>query len=136
MNVVGPAVVTEPDFSRELPRTRECARLAREFLQDSVPNSPALDSLELIASELVTNAFTHGVGDMTIALAGVGQSEFRLCVTNGYDLSAEKPNLTLACDSNKLAERGRGLQIVEAMSSAWGWDILDSRLIVWANVAV
>ena len=135
MNVVGLVVVTEPDFSRELPRTRECARLAREFLEDSIPNSPALDSLGLIASELVTNAFTHGVGDMSIALASVGSSEFRLCVINDYDLSAEEPNLSLAFTSNKLAERGRGLQIVEAMSSAWGWDILDSRLVVWANVA-
>ncbi len=128
-------MVTGPNFSRELPRTHECARLAREFLEDSIPNSPALDSLRLIASEFVTNAFKHGVGAIEISLTIGTPSELMLCVSSGYDLSAGPPNLALERDSKELAERGRGLQIVNALSSKWGWEISDSTLLVWAEAA-
>ncbi len=127
--------MTEPNYSRELPRTRECARLAREFLQESVPNSPALDSLGLIASELVTNAFLHGVGPIEISLTLGSASGAELRVSSGYDLSAGEPNLIVQRDSKKLAERGRGLQIVNGLCSRWGWETKGSTLIVWAEVA-
>ncbi len=127
--------MTEPNLSRELPRTRECARLAREFLQESVPNSPALDSLGLIASELVTNAFLHGVGPIEISLTLGSASGAELRVSSGYDLSAGEPNLIVQRDSKKLTERGRGLQIVNRLCSRWGWETKGSTLIVWAEVA-
>jgi anti-sigma regulatory factor (Ser/Thr protein kinase) len=127
--------VTEPNFARELPRTSQCARLAREFLQDSVPHSAALDSLELIASELVTNAFKHGVGDMYISLATATGSDLRLQVNSDFDASAGQPNLDAVTAVDPLNETGRGLHIVNALSSAWGWEVLGSTLFVWAEIA-
>ena len=139
MNVVGLAAVTEPSFTREIARTPECARVAREFLEQSIPDSPLLDSTLLIASELVTNAFQHGTGAITITLkinqlATDGESSVRLSVTNGFDPVAGEPNLTTEVNPGQLVERGRGLPIVDALSSRWGWEISHSQLEVWSSV--
>lgn len=139
MNVAGLAAVTGPSFTREIARTPECARLAREFLEESVPDSPFLDSTLLIASELVTNAFQHGTGAITITLiidplTTDGQSSVRLSVTNSFDPAAGEPNLTAQEKPGQLVERGRGLPIVDALSSQWSWEISRSQLEVWASV--
>ncbi len=139
MNVAGLAAVTEPSFTREIARTPECARLAREFLEQSIPDSPLLDSTLLIASELVTNAFVHGIGAITITLtinllAKDGESNVRLSVTSGFDPAAGQPDLTAEEIPGQLVERGRGLPIVDALSSQWGWEISHSQLEVWASV--
>ncbi len=134
MNVVGLAAVTELSFTREIARTPECARVAREFLEQSIPDSPLLDSARLIASELVTNAFQHGIGAITITLSTEGESNVRLSVTNGFDPALGEPNLTSSVKPGQLVERGRGLPIVEALSSQWGWEISPSQLEVWASV--
>ena len=134
MNVVGLAAVTAPSFTREIARTPECARLAREFLEQAIPDSPLLDSTLLIASELVTNAFQHGIGAITITLSTESESSVRLSVTNGIDPEAGEPNLTSNVKPDQLVERGRGLPIVEALSSQWGWEVSHSQLEVWASV--
>jgi anti-sigma regulatory factor (Ser/Thr protein kinase) len=139
VNVAGLAAVTEPSFTREIAHTPECARLAREFLEQSIPDSPLLDSTRLIASELVTNAFQHGTGAITLTLtinplATDPESDVRLSVTNDFDPVAGEPNLTTEMNPGQLVERGRGLPIVEALSSQWGWEISHSRLEVWASV--
>ena len=129
-------MVTGSNFTRELPRTRECARLAREFLEDSIPHSPSLDSSRLIASELVSNAFQYGNGAINISLEVGEQLEVKLSVISGFDLAAKEPNLTREVGTEGLVESGRGLLIVDSLSSRWGWDISGSTLIVWADVSV
>lgn len=131
--------MTEPSFTRKIARTPECARLAREFLEQSIPDSPFLDSTLLIASELVTNAFQHGIGAITITLtinsrAQDGESSVRLSVTNDFDPAAGQPNLIPSVKPGQLVEGGRGLPIVDALSSQWGWEISHSQLEVWASV--
>lgn len=115
--------MTEPSFTRELARTPECARLAREFLEESIPDSPSLDSALLVVSELVTNAFQHGIGPIGIALSMDGQSDVTVCVTSGIDPARGEPNLTAVGEVGKLTERGRGLSIVAALSTGWDWEI-------------
>lgn len=134
MNVAGLAAVTEPRFTREIARTPECARLAREFLERSIPDSPLLDSTRLIASELVTNAFQHGIGTITITLSTEGESNVKMSVTNDFDPAVGEPDLTVGEKSGQLVERGRGLPIVDELSSQWGWEISHSQLEVWASV--
>lgn len=129
-------MVKGPNFSTELPRTRECARLAREFLADSIPTSPALETLDLIASELVTNAFKHGSGGIRLSLEELSASHLRLQVSSSYDVSTGAPDLDALMVAETLAERGRGLQIVNALSSEWGWEIAGPTLLVWADVDV
>ena len=127
--------MTEPKYSRELARTRECARLARDFLEVHVPASPARESLELVASELVTNAFTHGIGEIHITLESGPQSKWTLRVSSDFDASAGPPDLGGQKTRDDLAENGRGLQVVGAVSSQWGWDTAGPTLVVWATIS-
>ena len=127
--------MTEPNFTRELARTRECARLARDFLEVHVPASPARESLELVASELVTNAFTHGIGEIHITLESGPQSKWTLRVSSDFDASAGPPDLGGQKVRHDLAKNGRGLQVVGAVSSEWGWNISGPTLIVWATIS-
>lgn len=84
----------------------------------------ALDGLDkdflftvgLLISELVTNAYRHGTpGDITVKIVKrFGALHCRVANTQ----SGTKPCLALAADT---AESGRGLAIIDAESSSWGW---------------
>jgi anti-sigma regulatory factor (Ser/Thr protein kinase) len=78
------------------------------------------DDGEIITAELVTNAIQHVCGDDTetvgITVARVWNLEAVAIVVS--DSSPEGPIMrATSADS----ERGRGLQIVEALSAYWGW---------------
>jgi anti-sigma regulatory factor (Ser/Thr protein kinase) len=109
--------------------------LARDFLEVHVSASPARDSLELITSELVTNAFTHGIGEIHISLESGPQSKWTVRVSSDFDASAGPPDLGVQKVRDDLAENGRGLQVVGAVSSQWGWDTAGPTLVVWATIS-
>jgi anti-sigma regulatory factor (Ser/Thr protein kinase) len=66
----------------------------------------------LLTSELVTNALKHGVGDIELVI----RLEDRLRV-EVYD---QAPDLPRRLGSAPLADLGRGLMLVERLSSRWG----------------
>ncbi|MCH9737856.1 MAG: ATP-binding protein [Actinomycetia bacterium] len=135
MTDAGPAAVTELSFTRDLPRTTDCARLAREFLRDSFTGSPALDSLELIASELVTNAFTHGTESINLGIQVLNEKAVRLEVTSGFDPTLGEPTLDHSQPADTLSEGRRGLRIVSALVDSWGWEVSGSSVTVWTIVS-
>jgi anti-sigma regulatory factor (Ser/Thr protein kinase) len=110
----------------------ESAKAAREFTTATLRRWH-LDSLVsdavLIASELVTNAISHG--DQTGAplhLAWACQAGRLICVVT--DRAAGPP---VMADADADAESGHGLQIVAALAASWGWTMLGSgRKAVWA----
>jgi anti-sigma regulatory factor (Ser/Thr protein kinase) len=81
-----------------------------------------IEVAELLVSELVTNAITHdGVhrqggagGTLTLAMHG-GQRQFRVDV---YDASTAPP--VLSDGAPRDAESGRGLMLVDSLSTTWG----------------
>ncbi len=88
-----------------------------------------------VVSELVTNALRHGGGD---GAGQVGQvrPELILWERAGYlvcvviDSSASLPVQVMA---GVTREDGRGLQVVQALASNWGWTMLGvHRKAVWA----
>ncbi len=97
----------------------------------------------MVASELVTNAIRHGARgagasrtvadpeEMTgprVGLAWCRQASRLICVVTDY--STEPPLLVPAGPD---AESGRGLQIVHAVATAWGWTLLNAEeKAVWA----
>jgi anti-sigma regulatory factor (Ser/Thr protein kinase) len=94
---------------------------------------PAVQTVELLVSETVTNAVTHGGrSDVeTVTLEGrLGADQVWLEVTNAgpaFDDVAELPPATEA--------RGRGLFLVEALSRAWGRRHAAGKTSVWFEVA-
>lgn len=81
-----------------------------------------IEVAELLVSELVTNAITHdGVhrqggarGTVTLAMHGGGR-QFRVDV---YDASTVPP--VLRDGTPRDAESGRGLMLVDSLSTTWG----------------
>jgi anti-sigma regulatory factor (Ser/Thr protein kinase) len=109
---------------------------AREFVMTSLGAShPCAGVLQLIVSELVTNSIVHtrsgwDGGTVTVELTSNGQ-RVRVEVTDdgGPELPRVRP-------VDVGAESGRGLQLVEAIADAWGWDQdPGGGTITWAEVA-
>jgi len=86
---------------------------------------------ELIVSELVTNAQEHGLAGMSatikIWLRSDG-SELVICVWDGSSLCPARK------DAGPDSESGRGLMIVEALSTEWGCACGAEGKAVWALV--
>jgi anti-sigma regulatory factor (Ser/Thr protein kinase) len=81
-------------------------------------------ALALMVSELVTNAVEHGVGPVSLVLRS--QSEcLRVEIS---DRSAEAPIRRYSMPG---ALSGRGLEIVERLAPAWGWEPLPDGKMVW-----
>lgn len=90
---------------------------------------------ETIASELVTNAIQHASNANPDAKIGVtlirvwDEEAIRVVVTDSSPVPPIKRQTTTG------SERGRGLQIVEALSVRWGWNHEPSGKAVYAILA-
>jgi Histidine kinase-like ATPase domain len=111
----------------------ESARSAREFTVATLRGwnlENLAEEAVIIATELVTNAIKHGavVGDGHVELAWQRDAARVICIV--VDGSARPPVLAAADLS---AESGRGLLVVQALASSWGWMMVGaSQKAVWA----
>ena len=113
---------------------RDCARLAREAVLETFPDVAARDTLELVVSELVTNAYLYGDGAIEMAISRLDNT-VKVVVSN----HVSDPHVTLSPESAHLGsnadmENGRGLALVERLSQSWDYSVTGSRLSVTAIV--
>jgi anti-sigma regulatory factor (Ser/Thr protein kinase) len=115
-------------------------RGAREFAGQTLGGWGLLALAEdttVIVSELVTNALVHGC-DLSAAMSG--QVELFLWCQAGQMVCAVTdpgPAPPVLVSPDLLAEAGRGLQVVQALSATWGWTRLGGcRKAVWAALRV
>lgn len=96
-------------------------RTARGFVHDQLDSwglQEMSDVLELVASEVVTNALIHAGSDVDVRLRAF-PDHIRLEVRDS-DTNPPVPSpLSLVEEENSQAEHGRGLMIVEALAEAW-----------------
>ena len=85
------------------------------------------DRLLMIVNELVSNAIDHARTACEISIQR-SRSLVRVLVADDSPLPPRIPPR----DVN--AARGRGLQMVKALSSRWGWTTSDRGKTVWAVV--
>ena len=90
--------------------------------------SAIVDTVELIASELVTNALVHSQDHAWFSLA-LDDQVVRLTTV---DASKEKPEPRIAGPDD---ESGRGLALVQALCFRFGVEHLDGGKRVWAEIA-
>lgn len=117
----------------ELPLRPEAAASARRIvagvlgawqLQDLVPDT------QLVVSELIGNAYQHARDDEEVELEVVAHGGAVTIRVN--DGSSLRPMLRAAADDETT---GRGLRIVEAVSTRWGVADHEGGKQVWAEIS-
>ncbi|WP_445401103.1 ATP-binding protein [Streptomyces sp. LE64] len=120
-----------------VPGTHAAATFARRDLVaairawDTLLSPELLDTAELVASELITNAVRHAGDDGPIsASARLGTDGLRIEVV---DTNTEIPESGLP---GTMAEAGHGLLLVAALADRHGFDPLPSGKRCWAEFEV
>ena len=117
-------LVTDPD-STETPRR---ARLAVTWQLMQWGLVQVVDDVELIASELVTNALRHGGGVRCVSLFR-SKGYVRLEVS---DSSTKMPTIKSARETDT---GGRGIAIVTRLADRWGVEVQPEGKTVWAQIS-
>ncbi|WP_326701479.1 ATP-binding protein [Streptomyces sp. NBC_01754] len=116
---------------------------ARAFVRASLErwgleSESCADDVALVAGELASNAVCHALPPTGLparrptAWLGLARQEGALvCAVN--DPSPDVPVLRKA---ETFLERGRGLRIIDALSSSWGWSPACPGKTVWARIPV
>ena len=100
-----------------------CRRLVRDTLA-AWELRPLTETVELLVSELVTNAIQHAGGEIRLRLQRDGNG--LLCEV--CDQTRTPPELQ---ELSATAERGRGILLVNELSRKWGHRRTASGKIVW-----
>lgn len=120
-----------------LPGVLRSVGCARGFVRDAVlarsrRDDPVLDDMVTVASETVANAIKHTAsglegGEVRVVLRDVG-GVYRLEVGDDGAAGA-RPHVK----DEVGAETGRGMRIVAALASRWGFRADGHRTVVWAE---
>ncbi|MGQ4512133.1 SpoIIE family protein phosphatase [Streptomyces sp. DW26H14] len=114
-----------------LPREPRSVGRAREYARAQLiawDLEPLVDTIELLVSELVTNAMRYGEGEIRLRLL-----RDRTLVCEVWDAGLVQPRRRRARDTD---EGGRGLQLVGMLSSAWGSRRTPRGKTVWFELAL
>ncbi|WP_327070929.1 ATP-binding protein [Kitasatospora sp. NBC_01250] len=114
----------------DLPVTNEAGQAAREQLKRHFATwltETGRDNAELVLTELIANAVAASIGAEAILLTAR--------VTAGQlliEVFDESPGVPCPRLTDDFAEDARGLLLVDALSTAWGWHPAPGGKVVWA----
>ncbi|MEV6395226.1 SpoIIE family protein phosphatase [Streptomyces sp. NPDC051907] len=115
----------------QLPREPRSVGRAREMARAQLISwdlESLVDTVELLVSELVTNALRYGEGEIRLRLL-----RDRTLVCEVWDAGLVQPRRRRARDTD---EGGRGLQLVGLLSAAWGSRRTPRGKTVWFELAL
>lgn len=122
----------QPNRRRTFPGTPASVREARRFVAELLAGCPARETLTICASELSANAVAHTAsgdgGVFTVEVACPRDGVARVAVTD-----AGGPTVPAAGPLDPMAEGGRGLAMVAACTSRWGYADAYPGCTVWAE---
>lgn len=104
-----------------------CAVATRARSWSVVAPGGDLDDLVMVANELLTNALEHARSGAVVRMT-LERDTLEVAVR---DRCADPPRRQTFSPT---ASRGRGLQVVEALSDEWGWAPHDDGKVVWARM--
>jgi serine phosphatase RsbU (regulator of sigma subunit)/anti-sigma regulatory factor (Ser/Thr protein kinase) len=127
------AAPSQPTASRELPADASAPGLARRFvtsvLKDWEVDEDAVGTAELCVSELVTNAVIHTATKSTVTVRTDGEYLLVMVQDQGGPGSVRQ-----AEDLEPEAISGRGLALVDALTSAWSSEHNTDGTTVWFEI--
>lgn len=108
------------------------ARLhARLVLREWGLSADKAQAAGLVLPDLVTNALEHGLAGIPAAVRIWLSSDGGSAAINVWDASPLSP---VPRNTGAEADSGRGLMIVAALSTDWGWFAADPGKVVWAVI--
>jgi serine/threonine-protein kinase RsbW len=132
------AIQTEPLISFVLPGIPESAGIARCHVRAALEYHALGDysaDAQIVTSELVSNAVQHA--DMDSAEV-ITVTLMRVCRLDAVAIVVgdSSPHPPVMRETTVDSERGRGLQVVDALSVHWGWNPDDGGKEVFAVLAM
>ncbi|HKS52466.1 MAG TPA: ATP-binding protein [Pseudonocardiaceae bacterium] len=120
----------------QLPCDVGAAASARRLVRDMCPkwevDDGAKDTAEFVAGELVSNAVEHACTGVWLTLER-GPRGLRVSVRDGSPVGFPGP---VQRSTDPLGQvRGRGLELVESLTTAWGVDAQPDGNTVWAEIS-
>ncbi|MFJ8940809.1 ATP-binding protein [Streptomyces sp. NPDC102365] len=125
--------VAPPDtwtYALRLPHDPRAARVARMTVRAALHGhgmAETRDLVELLTSELVTNAYRHTAGPASLRLTALGDGRLRVGVWDSsppVPAPFDEPPGGRAAPAPLNAERGRGLLLVQQCATSWGgWSL-------------
>lgn len=116
-----------------LARLRSSVGSARAFVREALTNASDTerDKAELIVSELVANALEHGKGEIAVRVIARDREQL-------ISVDDDEPTEPVLTEIDPGSARGRGVLIVDRLSSRWGvaptktggksvWAVIDSE---------
>jgi DNA-binding NarL/FixJ family response regulator len=103
---------------------------ARRFMEETLSRwdcAAVLDVVNLLVTELVTNAVVHGGSEAEVSVV-LTPSALRVEVADHNEF-IPAPN-----DASDWATSGRGLALVEGLSRAWGIERVPGGKVIWFEV--
>lgn len=119
--------LSTPRAECRLPVSPEAPALARTFLRTATcteHHANVVDDAVLLVSELVTNSVLHG-GPPVVVAVDCDDDSLQVRVRDG------SPTMPSPRDAARDAESGRGLELVQTISDAWGVDPAPDGKNVW-----
>jgi hypothetical protein len=120
-----------------VPSLPQSAHIARDFIRTTLTERAALERIDDIAvtvSELLSNALRYGRppdGEELQPALWLAYWDRWSCAVCG--VTDENDQVPVPVEAGELAESGRGLQVVAALSDSWGWNPrADGGKVVWA----
>jgi anti-sigma regulatory factor (Ser/Thr protein kinase) len=119
-------VIDVPDSERAVQQVRE--RITETLTGWTVPQ-PVIDDVELLASELTTNAIVYASPPVEVRIRHTA----RHIVLEVYDSATYLPRRMRPTPDD---EHGRGLQLVALLAHRWGTRPTENGKAVWAVISL
>lgn len=121
--------VTAQELALELPAAPTAPREARAFIRRllSAHDLELVSAVELLVSELVTNAVVHAASAPRVEVH-LGRATVRVSVRD------DDPSVPERRVPDGERPGGRGLHLVESMASRWGAEPVGGGKVVWFEI--
>jgi anti-sigma regulatory factor (Ser/Thr protein kinase) len=131
-------------YALQLPHDPRAARIARHTLRavlDSHRLPQLVDTAELLACELVTNAYRYAPGSAQLTVGGMGHGRLRVGVRDNnpyipapFDGVSDEGRCRPAPASASVVDDGdggRGLLLVRLCADGWGGESVRGGKVLW-----
>lgn len=109
----------------------EAARIARAFVRSTLTGwelDGHVDDAVLVATELITNAVVHARTDVVLTLRSDGYRYVRI------EAEDQDPSLPVRPARSVDSISGRGLTLIDALATAWGYQARRDGKTLWAQL--